>query len=91
MKFAERLARDLGAAGLVVASGLARGIDAAAHRASLATGTVAVLAGGHDHIYPAEHAAQHLNNGDSARFKARIPPHLHAEFAPFIVQDLRAA
>ena len=30
-------------------------------------------------------------NGDSARFKARIPPHLHAEFAPFIVQDLRAA
>ena len=30
-------------------------------------------------------------NGDSARFKARIPPHLHSEFAPFIVQDLRAA
>jgi len=30
-------------------------------------------------------------DGDSARFKARIPPHLHAEFAPFIVQDLRAA
>jgi len=30
-------------------------------------------------------------NGDSARFKARITPHLHAEFAPFIVQDLRAA
>jgi DNA processing protein len=35
---------------------LARGIDAAAHRASLATGTVAVLAGGHDRIYPPEHA-----------------------------------
>ena len=35
--------------------GLARGIDAAAHRASLASGTVAVLAGGHDHIYPPEH------------------------------------
>jgi DNA processing protein len=56
MRFAERLARDLGAAGLAVVSGLARGIDAAAHRASLATGTVAVLAGGHDHIYPPEHA-----------------------------------
>src|ERR1022692_4191301 len=36
-------------------SGLARGIDAAAHRASLATGTIAVLAGGHDRLYPAEH------------------------------------
>src|SRR5262249_58818677 len=56
LRFAERLARDLGAAGLVVVSGLARGIDAAAHRASLATGTIAVLAGGHDHIYPREHA-----------------------------------
>jgi DNA processing protein len=38
-----------------VVSGLARGIDAAAHRASVATGTVAVLAGGHDSIYPSEH------------------------------------
>src|SRR5207247_3349790 len=56
IKFAERLARDLGGAGFVIASGLARGIDAAAHRASVASGTVAVLAGGHDHIYPAEHA-----------------------------------
>jgi DNA processing protein len=55
-KFAERLARELGDAGFVTVSGLARGIDAAAHRASLATGTVAVLAGGHARIYPAEHA-----------------------------------
>jgi len=55
VKFAERLARDLGDAGYVIASGLARGIDAGAHRASLATGTVAVLAGGHNKIYPAEH------------------------------------
>jgi DNA processing protein len=55
MKFAERIARELGDAGFVVASGLARGIDAAAHRASLAAGTVAVLAGGHGRIYPAEH------------------------------------
>jgi DNA processing protein len=37
-------------------SGLARGIDAAVHRASAATGTIAVLAGGHEHIYPAEHS-----------------------------------
>ena len=55
MKFAERLARELGEAFAIV-SGLARGIDASAHRASLATGTVAVLAGGHACIYPAEHA-----------------------------------
>ena len=55
VKFAERIARELGDAGFIIVSGLARGIDAAAHRASLATGTVAVLAGGHDHIYPAEH------------------------------------
>ena len=55
VKFAERLARDLGDAGFAVVSGLARGIDAAAHRASLNTGTIAVLAGGHDRIYPTEH------------------------------------
>jgi len=55
VKFAERIARDLGNAGLTIVSGLARGIDAAAHRASLGTGTVAVLAGGHARIYPAEH------------------------------------
>lgn len=56
VKMAERLARELGGAGFGVASGLARGIDAAAHRASLATGTVAVLAGGQDRVYPPEHA-----------------------------------
>jgi DNA processing protein len=52
---AERLARDLGAAGYVVVSGLARGIDAAAHEGALQSGTVAVLAGGLDRIYPEEH------------------------------------
>ena len=56
-KFAQRIARDLGDAGLTVVSGLARGIDAAAIARSLGTGTVAVLAGGHDRIYPAEHVA----------------------------------
>jgi DNA processing protein len=55
LKFAGVLARDLGEAGFVIASGLARGIDQAAHRASIASGTVAVLAGGHDKIYPPEH------------------------------------
>ena len=55
LKFAQTLAHDLSGAGFVVISGLARGIDQAAHRASLAGGTVAVLAGGHDRIYPPEH------------------------------------
>jgi DNA processing protein len=54
--FTRRLAEDLGRAGYLVVSGLARGIDAAAHEASLATGTAAVLAGGLDRIYPPENA-----------------------------------
>ncbi|HET9068354.1 MAG TPA: DNA-processing protein DprA [Amaricoccus sp.] len=55
-RMASQLAADLGAAGLVVVSGLARGIDAAAHRAALATGTIAAEAGGIDVVYPAENA-----------------------------------
>jgi len=55
LRFAERIAHELGEAGFGIASGLARGIDAAAHRASLSTGTVAVLAGGQDRVYPPEH------------------------------------
>jgi DNA processing protein len=55
LKFAGQLARELGDAGFVIISGLARGIDQAAHRASIAGGTVAALAGGHDKIYPPEH------------------------------------
>jgi DNA processing protein len=52
--FAAKLAAGLGAADFAIASGLARGIDTAAHEASLMTGTIAVLAGGPDRIYPAE-------------------------------------
>jgi DNA processing protein len=55
VKLTQQFTRGLGEAGFAIVSGLARGIDAAAHRASLATGTIAVLAGGHDRIYPAEH------------------------------------
>ena len=55
LKFAGQLARDLSDAGFVIASGLARGIDQSAHRASLTGGTLAVLAGGHDKVYPPEH------------------------------------
>ena len=55
LKFASQLAHDLGNAGFVVVSGLARGIDQSAHRASVESGTIAVLAGGHDQVYPPEH------------------------------------
>lgn len=55
MRFARQLAGELGEAGMIVVSGLARGIDGAAHTGAMHTGTVAVIAGGVDHIYPAEH------------------------------------
>ena len=54
IRYTMRLARDLGGAGLGVASGLARGIDTAAHGGALESGTIAVLAGGVDVVYPAE-------------------------------------
>ena len=54
LHFAEQLAKDLGAAGLTVVSGMARGIDARAHTGALATGTVAVMGGGVDVLYPKE-------------------------------------
>lgn len=57
--FSERLAADLGVAGYTVVSGLARGVDAAAHRGALATGTVGVLAGGLDHPYPPQNQKLH--------------------------------
>lgn len=56
LRMARRLAEGLGAAGFAVISGLARGIDAEAHQAALATGTVAVMAGGVDVVYPPENA-----------------------------------
>jgi DNA processing protein len=58
LAFAERLARGLVQAGFVIVSGLARGIDIRAHLTASDAGTIAVLAGGHDKIYPAEHTAQ---------------------------------
>jgi len=58
-RFARQLAAELGQHGYVVVSGLARGVDGAAHEGALATGTVAVLGGGVTDIYPPEHAALH--------------------------------
>jgi DNA processing protein len=55
LRTARNLARGLGEAGQVIVSGLARGIDAAAHESALESGTIAVMAGGIDRIYPQEH------------------------------------
>ncbi len=61
-RMAKALAADLGANGMIVVSGLARGVDAAAHLAALPTGTIAVQAGGVDVMYPAEntHLAEQI-------------------------------
>ncbi|MEX2451626.1 MAG: DNA-processing protein DprA [Rhodospirillales bacterium] len=73
-----RLARDiaagLGAAGHLVVSGMARGIDAAAHDGALATGTVGVLAGGVDHIYPKENAALFAEMRETGALISEMPP-----------------
>lgn len=72
-KFAEILARDLGQAGQIVASGLARGIDTAAHQGSLPTGTIAVVAGGLDVIYPPENKALYAQIREQGLIVAESP------------------
>lgn len=73
-KVAAIFAQHLGAAGYVIASGLARGIDGAAHTAALPTGTVAVLAGGIDILYPPEHAALYDRIADEGCLLTELPP-----------------
>lgn len=73
MRMAKRLAETLGEGGQVVVSGLARGIDAEAHRAALPTGTVAVLAGGVDVTYPEENAALHRAIADQGCLLSEQP------------------
>lgn len=74
MKFAGLLARALGERGLVVVSGLARGIDAAAHKAALGRGTVAVNAGGIDVVYPPENALLHAEICAEGAVITECPP-----------------
>ena len=73
-RLAETLAADLGRAGLVVVSGMARGIDAAAHRGALPTGTVAVVAGGIDVVYPPENASLYEAIAMAGAVVAESPP-----------------
>lgn len=74
LRFAGDLARGLGEHGVVVVSGLARGIDGAAHAASLNTGTVAVLAGGLTSIYPPEHRELHAAIAAQGLLVSESPP-----------------
>lgn len=73
-QFAGVLARDLARSDIVIASGLARGIDTAAHQAALPTGTIAVLAGGIDNIYPPENAMLHEAIGATGLLLTELPP-----------------
>jgi len=72
-RFARQLAADLGAAGLAVVSGLARGVDAAAHQGALASGTLAVVAGGLDVVYPPENRALHEAIAERGGLLAELP------------------
>ncbi|MBO9377719.1 DNA-protecting protein DprA [Sphingomonas histidinilytica] len=74
IRFARTLAHDLGEAGWLVVSGLARGIDTAAHAGSIATGTAAVIAGGIDVVYPPENAALQEAIADRGLLVAEQPP-----------------
>lgn len=74
LTLARRFATDLGRHGFGTVSGLARGIDAAVHEASLATGTVAVLAGGIDFVYPPENARLQDTIAQSGCLATEMPP-----------------
>ncbi len=73
-RFARQIAGALGAADYVVASGLARGIDTNAHEGALATGTVAVVAGGVDVVYPPENEDLHARIAEGGVVIAEMPP-----------------
>ena len=73
-RFARQLAQGLGEAGIVIASGLARGIDTAAHDGSLETGTIAVIAGGIDIFYPPENEARQRAIAERGLLVAEQPP-----------------
>jgi len=73
-RFARGMAAELGERGVTVASGLARGIDTAAHQGSIAAGTVAVIAGGIDVAYPPENAELQERIANEGLLIAEQPP-----------------
>ena len=73
-RFARGLAHDLGREEVTVVSGLARGIDSAAHDGSLEGGTIAVIAGGLDVVYPPENEARQRDIAERGLLIAEMPP-----------------
>lgn len=73
-KFTRLLAREIGGEGHAIVSGLARGVDTAAHEAALDTGTVAVVAGGIDVIYPPENDGLHAAIGERGVIVSEMVP-----------------
>lgn len=71
--FAKKLAGDLGNSNVVITSGLARGIDTYAHQGALKTGTIAVIAGGIDYIYPKENAKLYASIAEKGVIVAELP------------------
>jgi DNA processing protein len=73
-RFARQLAHNLGTAGIAIVSGLARGVDSAAHDGALDTGTIAVIAGGIDIVYPPENEARQQAIATRGLILAEQPP-----------------
>lgn len=73
-RLARMLARDVGAAGAVVVSGLARGVDTAAHDGAMESGTIAVIAGGIDIFYPPENEERQRAIAERGLLVAEQPP-----------------
>jgi DNA processing protein len=82
-RFARNLAREAGQAGLVVVSGMARGVDGAAHEGALESGTVAVLGGGVDDIYPPEHTGLYARLVERGAVVSESPPGVRAQARDF--------
>lgn len=73
-RFARQISQELGQVGMVIVSGLARGIDTSAHEGALATGTIAVMAGGIDVVYPEENRALYDDITDRGVAVTEMPP-----------------
>jgi DNA processing protein len=73
IKFTRDISADLGSSGLSIISGLALGIDTAVHQGALDTGTIAVLGGGIDTVYPKENAGLHTLIGEQGLLVSEFP------------------
>ena len=82
-RIAREIASGVAQAGLLVASGMARGIDAAAHTGALDGGTVAVMAGGPDIVYPKEHQALYEDLRERGAIVTEMPPGLEPQARHF--------